>query len=306
MIYRDGVSISVCITSIFPLPFFIYTAVFISIDMTTLLNRYQEIVMLITREEQHVLNTFFETLKLRTDSDRGGITDKSAKIEQILAYLEVMHAQIRHYSKKRDLVFIDSGAGNCYLSFLVYYFYTRMDDRRVQIHCLDINHQLMEKNRRLAEKLNFDRMYFHASDIAEYTHEGRVDMAYSLHACDSATDKALYLGLKNRARHIFSVSCCQHTLFRQLRRHPYTGMTRHRVFKEKLTSMVGDALRALLLEMEGYKVDVLEFVSSRHTDKNIMIRAKKEQLREKNRFHEEYAQLQDTFHVTPSLEHYIK
>ena len=67
--------------------------------------------MLIQREEQQALHTFFETRKLQT-----GSKDKAAKIEQILAYLEVIHAQIRRYSKKRELVFIESGAGNCYLS----------------------------------------------------------------------------------------------------------------------------------------------------------------------------------------------
>jgi hypothetical protein len=148
-------------------------------------------------------------------------------------------------------------------------------------------------------------MRFHACDIAEYTHTGRVDMVYALHACDAATDKALFLGLKTRARHLLSVSCCQHTLSRQLKRHPYTGMTRHRVFKDKLTYMVGDALRALLLEMQGYKVDILEFVSSRYTDKNILVRAQKGQGHTRQQLQEEYNQLQQTFHVVPPLEKYL-
>ena len=131
-------------------------------------------------------------------------------------------------------------------------------------------------------------MRFHACNIAEYTHVGHADMVYALHACDAATDKALFLGLKTHARHLLSVSCCQHTLTKQIKRHPYTGMTRHRVFKEKLAYMAGDALRALLLEMQGYKVDILEFVSSRYTGKNILMRAQKGQGRPQKQLQEEY------------------
>ena len=125
--------------------------------------------MLINREEQIALNSFFQTIKL--DYDHSGsetARDKADKVEQILAYMEIIHAQMRKYSKKRPLIFIESGAGNCYLSFLVYYFYTKLNDRPVNIHCLDINERLMDNCRQLAQTLNFEHMYFHACDIADY------------------------------------------------------------------------------------------------------------------------------------------
>ena len=261
--------------------------------------------MLIQNDEQASLNAFFQKIRLQNHQNESG-KDKSAKIEQILAYLEVMHAQLRKYSRKRALVLIESGAGNCYLSFLIYYFYTQLDKRRVTIHCLDINARLMEKTREMARTLGFDGMFFHACDIADYQHAGAVDMVYSLHACDSATDKALYLGLRNRARAILSVSCCQHTLKKHLKGHPYKGITRHRVFKDKIVYMVGDSLRALLLEMHGYKVDILEFVSSRYTDKNIMMRAQKGHIHDMDALKHEYEKLRNAFHVSPSLEFYIE
>jgi hypothetical protein len=132
----------------------------------------------------------------------------------------------------------------------------------------------MEKNRQRAQSFEFERMFFHACDIEDYAHNGRPDRVYSLHACDSATDKTLSLGLRTEARNILSVSCCQHTIMKKMRRHPYTGITRHQVFKKKLVYMVGDSLRAMLLEMQGYQVDIIEFSSIRYTDKNIMLRAK--------------------------------
>jgi len=142
--------------------------------------------MLIQHEEQASLNAFFQTIKLQNHKNESG-KEKAAKIEQILAYLEAMHAQLRQYSRKRDLILIESGAGNCYLSFLVYYFYTKFNHRPVTIHCLDINARLMEKAQQLARTLRFDRMHFHACDIAEYRHSGRVDMVYSLRVSKKIT-----------------------------------------------------------------------------------------------------------------------
>ena len=262
--------------------------------------------MLIPREARAALNTFLQTLKLTPSNPESRRGDKAAKLEQILAYLELIHAQVRKYSKKRELIFIDCGAGNCYLSFLVYYFYTKIDERRVQIHCLDTNHRLMEKNAQLAQMHRFDQIFFHACDIVEYAHPGAAELVYSLHACDSATDKTLLLGLKTNARCILSVSCCQHSLRKRLGSHPYTGMTRHGVFKEKLVYMVADSLRALLLEMQGYQVDIVEFVSSRYTDKNILLRAQKGQVGDLKRLQGEYEKLQHSFRVIPALEEYLR
>lgn len=255
------------------------------------------------QEVQKSLNHFFETIGLRDQNQQSG-KDKAAKIGQIVSYLEVINALARKYSKKRELVFIDCGAGNCYLSYLVYYYYSEIDKRPVRIHCLDHNQRLMEKNRRRAQSFGFDRMFFHTCDIEDYSHDGRPDMVYSLHACDSATDKTLFLGLKTEARNILSVSCCQHSV--KIKRHPYTGITRHQIFNKKLAYMVGDSLRAMLLEMHGYKVDIIEFASTRYTDKNIMLRAKKGQAKNLDQLNEQYQTIQKTFNFSPALEQYLR
>jgi hypothetical protein len=164
----------------------------------------------------------------------------------------------------------------------------------------------MEKNRQRAQAFEFEHMFFHACDIEDYAHNGRPDMVYSLHACDSATDKTLFLGLRTEARNILSVSCCQHTIMKKMRRHPYAGITRHHVFKRKLAYMVGDSLRAMLLEMQGYQVDIIEFASTRYTDKNIMLRAKIGQTRNLDKLNDQYQMLQQTFNFRPALEEYLK
>lgn len=260
--------------------------------------------MLHQQEIQESLNHFFQKIRLKDQNQQSG-KDKAAKIGQILSYLEIINSQVRRYSRKRELIFIDCGAGNCYLSFLAYYYFTQIEDRPVRIHCLDHNERLMEKNRNRARTFGFKHMFFHACDIEEYEHRERPDIVYSLHACDSATDKTLFLGLKTDSRNILSVSCCQHTMVKKLRGHPYTALTRHPVFKKKLAYMVGDSLRAMLLEMRGYEVDILEFASTRHTDKNIMLRAKKGQVKNVDQLDDHYRTLQSAFKLRPALEQYL-
>jgi hypothetical protein len=261
-------------------------------------------MLLYQPEVQKSLNLFFEKIRLKDHNQQSG-KKKTAKIGQILSYLEIINAQVRKYSRKRELVFIDCGAGNCYLSFLVYYFYSQIDPRPVQIHCLDHNQRLVELNRQRAQSFAFKRMFFHVCDIDDYACEDRPDIVYSLHACDVATDKTLFLGLRTEARNILSVSCCQHSIMKKMRRHPYTGITRHQIFKQKLAYMVGDSLRAMLLEMQGYQVDIIEFVSTRYTDKNIMLRAKKAHMPNNEKLYEQYQALQNTFNFSPALEKYL-
>jgi hypothetical protein len=260
--------------------------------------------MLVQKEHRDKLSRFFKTINLISSSNNTS-KSKAEKAEQIFAYLEVMLSQLRKYSVKRNLVLIESCAGNCYLSFAVYYFYTEILGRPVTIHCLDINKRLMGKAEALAKELGFHGMYFHVCDIGDYLHPGRVDVVFSLHACDSATDKSIYLGVRNNAKCILSVSCCQHTIKKKMRGRDLKGMTRHRVIKERLVYMVGDAMRALLLASQGYAVDMVEFVSSRYTDKNVMVRAKCGGAQSNGEVFLEYANLKKAFNITPPLETYF-
>lgn len=260
--------------------------------------------MLITPQERETLNSLFKRIKLKNAASQSG-QDQTCKIEQIIAYLEIIHSNLRCYSKKRNLILYDSGAGNCYLSFLVYFYYTKIKQRPVVLHCIDHNEILMMNCRNRARELGFKQMHFHACDIADYSPSGKVTMVYSLHACDSATDKTLYFGARHGAATILSVSCCQHSIRKQLRSSRYSGITRHSVYKDKFVYMVGDSLRGLLLEMHGYKVSIFEFVSSRFTDKNIMLRAKKGCNGRMQEIEDEYERLKNEFGVKPELELYL-
>lgn len=257
--------------------------------------------MLINFDMKIELNKLFESLKLANKPN----TKAEAKIEQILAYLEVIHADLRKYSKKRKLVLLESCAGNCYLSFLIYYFYSKICKREIELYCVDINKKLMEKAMNLANDYGFTGMKFIASDVKKFSLNKKVDIVFSLHACDTATDATLFLGLKHQAKLILSVSCCQHSIKKTFRSSVYSPITRHRIFKDRIVYMIGDSLRALLLEQNGYSANIFEFVSSRHTDKNIMLRAKIGTNSKRNEIEKEYAKISGEFNIKPFLETYI-
>ncbi len=257
-------------------------------------------------ETKNLINELFFKLKLQNENNESS-KDKAAKMRQLLAYLDIIISQVGKYSRKRKLVFIDSCAGNCLLSFLVYFYFTEVDKRNIEIHCVDTNQKLMDKNRARAKEFGFNGMIFQTSDVGEYQHKGQPDLIYSLHACDTATDKTLYLGLKTRAKNILSVSCCQHSLkMKKKSNHNCSGLTRNNLFKEKMIYMVADSLRSILMQMQGYKVDLLEFVSSRATNKNTMLRARIDQIKKINELEREYFNLQNTFYVLPALEQLLR
>ena len=258
--------------------------------------------MLVMKELRLELEGFFRKIRLVSD-ENNMVTDKAKKIRQILAYLEVIRCQVRKYSRKRELVFIDGCAGNCHLSFLVYHYFANIEERPVRIHCVDYNSRLRAKNAERARELGFDNIHFHGCDVGEFEPEGRVDAVYSLHACDDATDKVMALAVNCGARNILSVSCCQHIVKKQIRTNPVTSpLSRHSVFKDRLAYMVGDTMRALLLEMNGYEADAIEFVTATATEKNIMIRARVGQPKPQAVLIPEYEGLKRSFRVTPALE----
>lgn len=255
--------------------------------------------MLINKTIREELNHLFFLLKLQDRNSNSSI-DKQVKIEQIIAYLEIIHSEIRRTSKKRKLVFVDSGAGNCYLSFLVYFFYSKIENRPIEIHCIDYNEKLMESNKKLAQAMNFKGINFHAMDIAEFSIDKKVNLVYSLHACDTATDKTMHLGIRHNVKIILSVSCCQHSI--SMKPNALKTLTRYKSFRDKMLMMVSDSLRALLLEKNEYKVDIFDFVSSRYTEKNTMVRAIKTEFKKQIDAGIAYQQLSEEFKMKPYLE----
>ena len=132
---------------------------------------------------------------------------------------------------------------------------------------------MIEDCSRIAKSLNCAGLEFHIGRIESYTPKGHVHLSVSLHACDTATDDALAAALRWECDAIFAVPCCQHEVCQTLSRQTLPGLTEYGILKERFASLATDALRAQFLELHGYKTQVLEFIETEHTPKNLLIRA---------------------------------
>jgi len=225
--------------------------------------------------------------------------DKRRKFYQIDRFIELVANMLESWPSKEELVVLDCGCGKSYLSFaLNYYLYEKLGKRCFFIG-IDNNPDVIDSSRKVQRQLNYRNMEFVAADVRNYTPSRKVNMVLSLHACDTATDQAIALGLGLGAKYIIAVPCCQTALTDEIDYGPLAGVARHNVFKKKLADLLTDGLRAAALEAHGYKVSVAEYVSPLDTPKNIMIRAEKT-LGAGNPAH--YDELKKLLKVTPWID----
>ena len=198
------------------------------------------------------------------------------KFRQINRYLEFVEDILPELDKDRELTLIDFGCGKSYLTFALYYYLTVKKQYRIRMIGLDLKKDVMEHCQELAEKYGYDRLTFLTGDIADYDGVELVDMVVSLHACDTATDYALEKALQWNAKVIFAVPCCHHELNRQMHSTEMNPVLKYGLIQERMAALMTDAFREDVLELEGYQVQVLEFIDMEHTPKNILIRAVKQ------------------------------
>ena len=198
------------------------------------------------------------------------------KFRQINRYLEFVEDILPELDTDRELTLIDFGCGKSYLTFALYYYLTVQKKYRIRMIGLDLKRDVMEHCQELADRYGYDRLTFLTGDIADYDGVDQVDMVVSLHACDTATDYALEKALQWNAKVIFAVPCCHHEVNRQIHSEQMRPILKYGLIQERMSSLLTDAFRADVLELEGYRVQVLEFIDMEHTPKNILIRAVKQ------------------------------
>ena len=181
--------------------------------------------------------------------------------------------------------------------------YGRETGTRVELVGLDANPAVIETVREIAERLGYDEARFEATTIESYATEEPIDLLVSLHACDTATDEAIAAGVRLGAEAIVVAPCCHHELAGQIAANEKDGLLRHGLLLARQADLVTDALRAAALETLGYRVDVIEFVATEHTPKNVMLRAERSPSPgREQRARREYEELRDRWQVRPAVE----
>ncbi|MDF2511463.1 MAG: hypothetical protein K0S04_1329 [Herbinix sp.] len=213
---------------------------------------------------------------------------KSDKFRQINRFLEYVEDILPFLEKGRELTILDFGCGKSYLTFAMYYYLKILKGYQINIIGLDLKKDVIAHCNRLSEKYGYDKLHFLEGDIASYSGSNTIDMVVTLHACDTATDHALNKAVSWNAKVILSVPCCQHELNRQIKNDILKPVLKHGIIKERMAALITDALRAEILEAQGYKVQLLEFIDIEHTPKNILIRAvKKDKVVKEDRLNSE-------------------
>lgn len=195
------------------------------------------------------------------------------KFRQINRYLEFVEDVLPQLPAKGPINVVDFGCGKSYLTFALHHLLTKIHGRKVQIVGLDVKADVIEDCTRIATALSCEGLQFQVGRIEKFTPESHVHLTVSLHACDTATDDALAAALRWKSEVILAVPCCQHEVCQVLERATLPAFTAHGILKERFASLATDALRAQFLDLHGYRTQVLEFIETEHTPKNLLLRA---------------------------------
>ncbi len=199
------------------------------------------------------------------------------KWKQINKFIEVFaHALATSpLAGKSDLSVVDFGAGRAYLSFALHDWLRHSQGLQAVVTGVELRPDLVQQGQQLITALGLQGMHLRQGDVREWNTEP-MDVMIALHACDTATDHAIHLGLRAGAQIILCSPCCHKELRPQLLSpHPLRSVFQHGIHAEQQAEMITDSLRALLLQAQGYETQVFEFVALEHTRKNKMILAVK-------------------------------
>ena len=226
------------------------------------------------------------------------------KFSQVNEFLKLLdHTGELERFENTPVNILDCGCGSAYLAFAAYHYLNNVRGIPARLVGIDINEKLMEKDNLQSEQLGFSHACFQKSAIIDYVPEVPPDIVLALHACDTATDEAIFQGIVSQARLILCAPCCHHQLNQQLHTvQPFTPIFHDGILERRMADILTDTFRALALRIMGYKTDVVEFVSSEHTDKNLMIRAVRRAQPAKAKYIQEYLELKKFWNVTPYIE----
>jgi len=249
-------------------------------------------------------NTYLQELGLATAE---GLIKKDMqdKYKQINRYVEIIEGIIKDVNLPDDFTVADMGSGKGYLTFALYdYLHTKLN-KKAKVTGIELRKELVEKCNGIAVRASFNELHFEEGSI-ESANLNSVDMLIALHACDTATDEAIYKGISANASLIICAPCCHKQIRKQM--NPDNALqliTKHGILLERQAEMLTDTIRALILEAFGYKTKVFEFISTEHTPKNVLIVGTKreKEINDKEKNLEKVKALKSMFNIQ---QHYLE
>lgn len=240
---------------------------------------------------------------LGVQTPEGRITkNRYDKFKQINRYLEFIEDVLEELPKGRTIHIVDFGCGKSYLTFAMYYYLHVKEGRDIRVTGLDLKEDVIRNCNELAARLGYENLSFQQGDISTYHGENPADMVVSLHACDTATDYALEKAIRWGASVILAVPCCQHELNRQIKCDVLKPALQYGLIKERMAALLTDAVRAQILETQGYDTQILEFIDMEHTPKNILIRAVKRKAMKPSGAAKGLRSMEEYLQIHPTLE----
>ncbi len=209
------------------------------------------------------------------------VKSKFDKYKQINRFVEIVDDAFKKLDKD-EITILDFGCGKSYLTFIIYHYFTVIKGIKAKVIGYDLKEDVVKNCNAVAEKYGYDNLKFYVNDVTKgELFNGKIDMVITLHACDIATDFALFHAIENEVPHIFSVPCCQHEICSSISKGgDFDLLLNHGLIKERFSALLTDSIRAEILKKCGYEVDVIEFVDFSHSPKNLMLRCKMKKSRE--------------------------